>query len=611
MALAAAGPWRPDVAALKSQYAADIKNILYGDGVMIPVPALMAFSQAVAAQPLGGITARKDGLVHIFVGTATTLWKYNAATNGWTPVSRLGADQVVNGTFATDTGWTKDAGWTIAAGVATATAIASPANISQAQSFTAGTIYKVVYTVSGFSSGGVRATFTGGTSVVGAARTANGTYTEYLTAVTGNTTFNLQAAFAAVGTTTLNIDNVTVQALTNYTASLGQRWRFKQFGDFIVAVNINDAPQYYALGVSTEFTNLPGSPPNARQLAVWGDHLALFNGSTVSWSDTNNIGNWTTGNAGSQTFPDGGDIQGSFDATNPLIVQREAIRAATFVPGSTKVFTFVKINDKRGAISPYALGTRGEFLFFADTSAFYQLAATGQVLPVGFEKVDRFSFGLIGGNDPNSVYCEVDPVRPRVYFAIKSNSQASSFDRLLVLDWQIGEWSKIETPLNILFPLAAGTFGQDLDTDVPNDPDDEFLDTDAPSLDSSIYESGAPLMAAFDTNFQLGFFNGANAEAYIETSEMGEITGQMRRVTELYPAVDAANLSHIHVSIGARNRRSDSFVWTTEFSPSTNTGICRKRSRARFHKYRLRVEAAAVWAFLQGVNDNATAAGFR
>lgn len=607
MAVTAAAAWRPDVAALKSQYAADIKNVLYGDGVMIPVPALMAFSEAVAEQPLGGITARKDGLVHIFVGTASALWKYDSATNGWTNVSQLGADQAVNGTFAADTDWTKDANWTISAGEAHATAVATGNGLSQAQSITAGTTYKLTFTVSNYSAGAVLPMFTGGTQVDGTAVNVDGTHTQYLTGVTGNTAIEFQA----VGTTTLDIDGVTLTPMDSYTASIDQRWRFRRFGDYIVAVNINDAPQYYELGVSTEFSDLPGNPPNARQLAVWGDHLALFAGSTVTWSDTNDIGEWTTGNAGSQTFPDGGDIQGSFDATNPLIVQREAIRAATFMPGSLEVFSFTKISDKKGAISPYAVGTRGEFLFFADTSAFYQLSAAGQVIPVGFEKVDRFSFGLIGGNDPNSVYCEVDPVRPRVYFAVKSNVEADSFDRLLVLDWQIGEWSKIETELGILFPLAAGTIGQDLDTDVPDDADDELLDSDAPSLDSSIYESGAPLMAAFDTNFQLGFFNGANAEAYIETSEMGEITGQMRRVTELYPVVDADNLAHIHVSIGARNRRSENFVWTEEFSPSTNTGICRKRNRARFHKYRLRVEAAAVWTFLQGISDNPMPAGMR
>jgi hypothetical protein len=119
----------------------------------------------------------------------------------------VAANQIVNGTFASDTAWTKQAGWTIAAGVATATAVVTQLTISQLQTLTEGTRYKVTFTVSGFSAGGVRPVFSGGTAVLGTTRTADGTYTEYLTAGAGNTSFHLQA----VGTTTLDIDNVTLE----------------------------------------------------------------------------------------------------------------------------------------------------------------------------------------------------------------------------------------------------------------------------------------------------------------------------------------------------------------------------------------------------------------
>ena len=396
----------------------------------------------------------------------------------------------------------------------------------------AGTVYKVTFTVSNHSAGAVLPMFTGGTQVDGTSVDDDGTYTQYLTAVTGNNAIEFQAD----GETTLDIDDVSIEPMDDYSASVSERWRFKQFGDYIIAVNINDDPQYFELGTSTEFVDVPGSPPRSNNLAVWGDHVALFSGRTVTWCDTDDISEWSTGNAGSQTFPDGEDIQGSFDTTNPIIIQRTAIRSATFIPGSTAVFSFVKLHDKKGSISPYSVASRGEFLFFADTSAFYQVTLAGEVIPVGFEKVDRHAFGLIGGNDTNSVYCEVDPIRPRVYFAVKAgNVTVDTYDQLLVYDWQIGEWSKIETTLGILFPLGAGTIGYDLDTDVPDDADDEIIDSDASSLDSSIYESGAPIMAAFDENYSLGFFNGENAEATVETAEIGEINGQMRRVSELYP----------------------------------------------------------------------------
>src|SRR5688572_6994731 len=38
-----------------------------------------------------------------------------------------------------------------------------------------------------------------------------------------------------------------------YDSTTSERWRFAQFGDYVVAVNINDEPQVFQLGTSTEF----------------------------------------------------------------------------------------------------------------------------------------------------------------------------------------------------------------------------------------------------------------------------------------------------------------------------------------------------------------------
>lgn len=121
---------------------------------------------------------------------------------------QFGTNLVVNGPLDSDTDWTKGTGWTIAAGVATATAVATGLRLSQVIPLVAGARYRIVFTVSGYSEGGVRPQFTAGTTVSGTNRTADGTYTEYMTAVTGNTTFHIQTQGAS---TTLNIDNVSVQ----------------------------------------------------------------------------------------------------------------------------------------------------------------------------------------------------------------------------------------------------------------------------------------------------------------------------------------------------------------------------------------------------------------
>lgn len=117
--------------------------------------------------------------------------------------SPAGATLIANGDFASDTIWAKGAGWAIAAGVATATA--SSAALSQAAAITAGRVYRITYTVSGFSAGTVTAQLTGGTTVAGTTRNANGTYEQRLTALAGNNTLEvLGAGFSG------SVDDVTV-----------------------------------------------------------------------------------------------------------------------------------------------------------------------------------------------------------------------------------------------------------------------------------------------------------------------------------------------------------------------------------------------------------------
>jgi hypothetical protein len=85
---------------------------------------------------------------------------------------------VVNGDFASSTGWTAGAGWTIAAGVATAVLSSAALTRTSAALLVTGKSYSITYTITR-SAGSVVATI-GGTS--GVSRSAAGTYTETIVA---------------------------------------------------------------------------------------------------------------------------------------------------------------------------------------------------------------------------------------------------------------------------------------------------------------------------------------------------------------------------------------------------------------------------------------------
>jgi hypothetical protein len=99
----------------------------------------------------------------------------------------LGPELVANGSFTTDSDWTKGTGWTITGGQAVATAVAAFTNISQPYTPVAGRLYQLTLVVNTRNSGSVRVGFAGGSQVNTPPISSAGTYTFLLVAGAGNT----------------------------------------------------------------------------------------------------------------------------------------------------------------------------------------------------------------------------------------------------------------------------------------------------------------------------------------------------------------------------------------------------------------------------------------
>jgi hypothetical protein len=407
--------------------------------------------------------------------------------------------------------------------------------------------------------------------------------------------------------TTLVWDDVSKPA-TVYSANIDNRWCFEQFGEFVVAVDINDNPQYFELGVSTTFTDLPGSPPRAAFVRAWGDFLALLqlatNANRAHWSALNDITGWTPGtnNSDYQDFPEGGVIQGSSRATNPLIILERAIYLATFVPGSSIIFSFVKIHDGRGAKSPYSIASRGELTFFADEGSFFQIGEDGSIADIGFEKVSRTIFGQMAAPDIATIIGAIDPFYSRVYWTMDLTG-AGIYGAILVYDWLLTRWSIANQTNKGIFPAAtAGYTLEGLDSISTN------IDLLPYSLDSKVWQGGAPILAAFDSSYRLGFFNGTNKQATITTQEQGDLTGGITLISSVYPVVDNDDCT---VAIASRFKRGETAVWTGELTPTEATGRVDVLNAARFQRVRVTIPAGETWQHAQGVDIAAKAAGKR
>lgn len=116
---------------------------------------------------------------------------------------------IVNGDFATDTGWTKGAGTTISGGSANFAASVGYVLYNAAVSgMAAGGVYDVTFTVSNYVSGSIRA-YLGVAAAFGTTVSANGTYTQRFGPVAG-AEVGLNSASAFTG----SIDNFSVKAVT-------------------------------------------------------------------------------------------------------------------------------------------------------------------------------------------------------------------------------------------------------------------------------------------------------------------------------------------------------------------------------------------------------------
>jgi hypothetical protein len=142
-----------------------------------------------------------------------TTYKYKALTSQWKggryayiiPSNKY----ITNGTFDTDTDWTKGTGWTISGGSASCDGTqTSSSDLTQTGVLSIGNYYKITFTLSNCTAGNVTV-YADGTA--GTPRSADGTYTETLQC-TSSTDFHFRASSSFIG----DIDDVKVTVPDDY-----------------------------------------------------------------------------------------------------------------------------------------------------------------------------------------------------------------------------------------------------------------------------------------------------------------------------------------------------------------------------------------------------------
>jgi len=162
--------------------------------------------------------------------------------NGLIKISGVSDTELVtNGDFATDSDWNKGTGWIINDGKAINTGGANFSDLTQNNTnVTIGKTYKITYTISDYTSGSIKFIMNNN-SAAGVERNANGTYTDYISALSQGYSFRTQGS-GFIG----KIDNVSVKQVDVETPRI----------DYLTEINKSKELQQPSLLLEPQSTNL-------------------------------------------------------------------------------------------------------------------------------------------------------------------------------------------------------------------------------------------------------------------------------------------------------------------------------------------------------------------
>jgi hypothetical protein len=395
--------------------------------------------------------------------------------------------------------------------------------------------------------------------------------------------------------TTKNLSDVSG---STYTST--DRWRFAEFGSYLIATNNQNKLQYANLATTTVFADLDASAPTAKVLSVVRDFVVVGNTSTdsngVQWSGINNPNTWAESavtQSDTQIIPDGGQVVNITGGEFGLILMEKSIVRMSYA-GTPLIFQFDKIASNIGCYETNSVVQWQGITYFLADDGFW--SCDGQKLePIGAEKVNRFFFDTVEDSVISNMSASIDPFRSLVIWGYPSIDNTY---RLLIYHWVTKRWSFAETTVSGIANIAApGTTLEGLDVVSAS------LDALPSSLDSRAWLGGAMFLGGV-RNSRVISFSGPSKTARLTTSDLsaGE---NMSMVTLARPIVDKGSAS---VAVASRMNLAQDVTFNTEVAASSENRVG-LRSLGRYH--RLRVIPSGLWTTAIGVEVDIQPAGSR
>ena len=387
---------------------------------------------------------------------------------------------------------------------------------------------------------------------------------------------------------------------------------FTQFGNYVIASNGVDQPQYYLMGTSTNFANLSaiqtaGTTPLFRTTGVVRDFLVSGNISTatnrIHWSGINDISAWSGKQSDFQDLPgSGGKIVHVTSGEVGYVFRQNQIIRMDYVGGAV-VFRLSVISPNRGAVYGQTVCQDNRDVFFYSDDGFYQINGDS-VVPIGVEKVNRF-FDL----DLNKAYTDrikaaTDPFNQLAMWAYPSKDAVASggiCDKIIIYNYATKKWSLAKAQTSVIFPQFVGAFTVEL-MDIIS----QNLEDINAALDTDYWSGGQMFLGGINEDFKAAIFSGNSNECEIETAEIEGFPGARTNIQGVRPIVDAVST----VTVKTRERLADT---ETESSSSSmvDSGINPVRQSGRYIRANVKIASGTNFNHAQGIDLVASQAGYR
>jgi hypothetical protein len=388
--------------------------------------------------------------------------------------------------------------------------------------------------------------------------------------------------------------DVTRLAGGDYALPAEDYWSGGQYGERLIVCNIGNEPQFIDINSGTNFADLPNAPI-ARFVCSMDDHVVfscLFtNPRAIQWSAINDSEDYTSGTSGFQEFADTGDVTGFCPNAHIVFLQR-GLRGIIST-GDKYAFSFPQMSSEKGTVSPWSVIEFGGIAYWLSDNGFY-VGNAEQQKSISEKRISGYFYDALNQGQITRVFAAIDAHSSRLYWAYAVGDEEWN-DRVLVYDWGLDRWSELELDTYILSRLATASVSLDSVGPDSTDMDEEGL----PSLDSFLYRSGAPVLAAVGTDLLLSTLEGANLPATLETGSYAfGGTGRVR-LRNVLSFIEGAEAENVTMRVRKRQRYGDNWV-TSSAIPQQLSGRYQMNADGMFHRVELSFPAGADWQHAHG-----------